>query len=78
MNKTRSLKIEYDYKSLNSNLYFQIDLRLYSLFTKVKILKLRSAFTKILKSDSFSKLGFQTLPNYLSNYDEDLVHLFEH
>ena len=29
---------------------------------------------KILNSDSFFKLGFQTLPNYLFNYDEDLVH----
>ena len=61
-------------KSPKLNLYYQIDLRLYSLFTKVQILKLRSIFTKILKSDSFSKLGFQTLPNYLSNYNEGLVH----
>ena len=26
------------------------------------------------ESDSFSKLGFQNLPNYLSNYDEYLIH----
>ena len=55
------------YKSPKLNVYYKIDLRLYSLLQKLQILKPRSIFTKILKSDSFFKLGFQTLPNYFYN-----------
>ena len=72
--KMRRVRALSDYKSLKLNLYYKINLGVYSLLWKWQVLKPWPIFTKILRSDSFFRLGFQTLDNYLSYYDRDLVH----
>ena len=78
ISKMISLKSLSTHKSPRLNLYYKIDLRLYSLLQKYRSWKFDLLTPKILKSDSFFILGFQTLPNYLSICCEYLVHWVNH
>ena len=74
MSKMRSWK---HYRLINPQIWtFFIKIVLFFIaFYKIyQILKPGSIFTKINKVRGFCKLGFETLPNHLSNYNEDLVH----
>ena len=70
----RHLIMEQDHKSPESTLLNQKILGFIASYKILQILKVRSVYTKIIESNSFSRLGLQTLANCLFIYCKDLVH----